>query len=98
MTPIYLSAINMALCALWAGGAFMRLRVTDTRVVCRIRIIYAAMLMAATASGFRLQLFGEYAGYADITVSATMVGFILLGSERWRQGAPRDLIKRKFFR
>lgn len=94
MTPIYLTAINFLLCCGWGCGAFMRLRASHHGVVCRIRLIYAGMLMAATASGFQLQLFGEYAGFADITVSTTMVGFILLGSKRWRYGVPHDLMKR----
>lgn len=94
MTPIYLTVINLFLCSMWGWGAFMRLRVSHTGVKCRVRMIYAAMLMASTASGFQLQLFGEYAGYADITVSATLVGFILLGTNRWKFGVPRDLMKR----
>ncbi len=95
MTPIYLTAINLALCSGWGWGAFMRLRASHDGVLCRVRLIYAGMLVAATASGFQLQLFGEYAGYADITVSTTMVGFILLGSRRWRHGVPHDLMKRR---
>lgn len=93
MTPVYLTVLNLFLCSIWGGGAFMRLHVTHSNVIGRIRLIYAGMLMAACASGFRLQLFGEYAGYADLTVSATMVGFIWLGSKRWRYGAPSDLMK-----
>lgn len=90
---IYLTAINFGLCFLWGGGAFLRLRASHVNVLCRIRLIYAGMLTAAAASGFQLQLFGEYAGYADITVSTTMVCFILLGSKRWRYGVPTDLMK-----
>jgi len=90
---IYLTAINFALCFMWGGGAFLRLRASHSNVLCRIRVIYTGMLTAAAASGLQLQLFGEYAGYADITVSTTMVCFILLGSKRWRYGVPRDLIK-----
>ena len=93
MTAIYLTVINLALCSAWGWGAFMRLRVSHQGVLCRVRLIYAAMLMGASASGFQLQLFGEYAGYADITVSSTMVCFILLGSRRWRYGVPQDLMK-----
>jgi hypothetical protein len=90
---IYLTAVNLLLCAAWGGGAFMRLRVTHSGVLIRIRAIYACMVMSAAASGFRFQLFGEYAGYADLTVSFTMVCFILLGTKRWRHGTPNELIK-----
>lgn len=94
MNSIYLTFLNLILCGAWGVGAFMRLRATHCGVVMRIRLIYAGMVVAACASGFQFQLFGEYAGYADITVSTTMVGFIALGAKRWRYGAPRDLIKR----
>jgi len=91
---ILLTAINFVLCFMWGGGSFMRLRVSHTNVLCRVRLIYTGMLTAAAASGLQLQLFGEYAGYSDIVVSLTMVGFVLLGSKRWRYGVPSDLIKR----
>lgn len=94
MSAIYLTAANLVLCACWGFGAFARLRASHAGVVMRIRLIYAGMLVAACASGFQFQLFGEYAGYADLTVSTTMVGFIALGAKRWKHGAPRDLIKR----
>jgi hypothetical protein len=94
MNAIYLTVLNLALCTAWGFGSFLRLRASHYGVLCRVRVIYAGMLVAATASGFQLQLFGEYAGYADITVSTTMVGFIALGSKRWRYGAPTDLMKR----
>ncbi len=95
MTHIYLTAINLLLCTMWGVGSFVRLRATHIGVFIRIRVIYTGMLVAATASGFRLQLFGEYAGWADITVSGVMVLFIALGAKRWRFGAPPDLVQRR---
>lgn len=93
MNAIYLTVLNLALCTLWGWGSFQRLRASHHGILCRVRVIYAGMLVAATASGFQLQLFGEYAGVADLIVSFTMVCFILLGTKRWKYGAPSDLRK-----
>lgn len=92
-TQILMTVTNLLLCTGWGCGAFMRLSATHCGVVVRVRLIYTGMIVASCASGFQLQLFGEYAGWADITVSTIMVMFIALGSKRWKRGVPRDLIK-----
>lgn len=94
MNPLYLTVVNLFLCIGWGYGAFMRLRACYSGVVVRVRMIYAGMVVASVASGLQRQLFGEYAGWADLTVSATMVMFIVLGSKRWKCGVPADLMKR----
>lgn len=96
MSGVYLTALNFVLCSLWAWGSFSRLRQCDKEVLPRVRLIYTGMLVAATASGFQLQLFGEHAGYADVCVSCVMVLFIALGARRWRYGVPSQCRKIMF--
>lgn len=93
MTDIYMTLANLVLCAVWGWGSFLRLRMCHIGVVCRIRIIHSGMMVAAAASGFQLQLFGEYAGWADLFVSAVLALVTALGSRRWKSGVPIDLMK-----
>src|SRR4051812_34541183 len=93
MNAIYMTLANLVLCAVWGWGSFLRLRVCHVGVVCRIRVIHSGMMVAAFASGFQLQLFGEYPGWADLSVSAVLAVVTVLGSRRWKSGVPNDLMK-----
>ena len=84
---------NTLACLGIAWACFCRLAVIDRHVLRRVAWQFILKGAAALGCAFQLQLFGTWAGAGTLLLSGSLLTAMVLGSSRWRHGAPADVRK-----
>jgi hypothetical protein len=92
MNPKFLMMINMALCAGVVYIGVCRLSALDKTIAMRVRMTYTLMVVSATMSMIQFWAWGTHPTPAELGFATATLGFLVLGSRRWRHGAPKEFV------
>jgi len=84
-----LMAGNFCICSFIGWACVCRIsKMSKRTTLARFRLVYAALFVAATASGFSLMLFHEWPGPGQIAMGASMAYMIWMSARLWTNGPP----------